>query len=162
MVARFCGCGLRGVVVAAMLLLPFGVADAAEPWQGKVVAVIDGATLDIAKSDGQVERVKLYAIHVRPPGQPGGDEATKRTASWCHQWGDVAEVLPMGLGKDGQPVARVIVGREDVANVLTRACLATVNMRLCRDRWTPECVGWQAWELQCRDERKGLWAPQDQ
>ena len=145
-----------------LLCLSAKIVSAADSWQGKVVQVINGATLDIAKPDGQIERVKLYAIRVPPPGQLGGDDATKRTASWCHQWGDVAEVLPMGPGKDGQPVARVIVGREDIANVLTRACLAMVNMRLCRERETPECVGWQAWELQCRDEKKGLWASRDQ
>jgi len=156
MVVRF-GWGWLLFALLVLLCCP-GASIAADSWQGKVVQVVDGATLDIAKPDGQVERVKLYAIHVPAPGHPSRDDATKRTASWSHQWGDVAGVLPMGLGKDSQPVARVIVGREDIANVLTRACLATVDMRLCRDRGTPECVGWQAWELQCRDEKKGLWA----
>lgn len=131
---------------------------AADSWQGTVVKVLDGATLDIAKPDGSVERVNLYAIRVLSTGTPRGDDARHRTESWCRQWGDVAEVQPMGTGPDGQMIARVIVGREDLANVLTKACLASVNMALCRKRFTPECVGWQAWELQCRDERKGLWA----
>ncbi|WP_043600939.1 thermonuclease family protein [Solidesulfovibrio magneticus] len=156
---RFCDGGVLVALAVFVVLFSPGRATATDSWQGKVVQVVDGATLDIARPDGQVERVKLYAIRVPAPGQPGGDDAMKRTTSWCHQWGDVAEVLPMGLGKDGEPVARVIVGQEDIADVLTRACLATVKMRLCRDRWTPECVGWQAWELQCRDEKKGLWAP---
>jgi endonuclease YncB( thermonuclease family) len=149
---------LYGAFLALALAVPPCASWAADSWQGKVVRVVDGATLDIAKPDGQVERVKLYALRVPAPGQRGGDDATKRTTSWSHQWDDVAEVLPMGLGKDGQPVARVVIGREDIAEVLTRACLAIVDMRLCRERDTPECVGWQAWELQCKDEKKGLWA----
>ena len=64
----------------------------------------------------------------------------------------------MGLGSDGQKVARVIVGQEDLADVLTKACLASVDVPTCRRRGTMECTSWYAWELQCRDERKGLWA----
>jgi len=153
---------MRVMFIVLVALLAAAPSFGGDSWQGKVVQVVDGATLDVAKPDGQVERVKLYAIRVPDPGQLGGDDATKRTASWCHQWGDVAEVQPMGQNRDGQMVARVIVGREDIANVLAKACLARVNMRLCRDMETPECVGWQAWELQCRDEKKGLWASRDQ
>ena len=47
----------------AFLALAFAVLPcaswAADSWQGKVVQVVDGATLDIAKPDGQVERVRL-------------------------------------------------------------------------------------------------------
>ncbi|WP_428565615.1 MAG: thermonuclease family protein [Solidesulfovibrio sp. DCME] len=131
---------------------------ATEKFSGKVVTIIDGATLDIAKSDGQIERIHLFAIAVPQAGAKHAEAATKRTTSWCHQWDNVAEVLPMGQGKDGVAVARVIVGQEDIANVLAKACLARVNMKLCRDQFTPECVGWNAWELQCRDEKKGLWS----
>ncbi|MYL82544.1 hypothetical protein GTA51_05255 [Desulfovibrio aerotolerans] len=112
----------------------------------------------MAKSDGQVERVRLFAIGVPAAGQAAADAAQRRTASWCRQWGDVAEVRPMGHDREGRVVARVLVGREDVAEVLTKACLAIVDMRRCREQFTPECVSWNAWELQCRDEKKGLWA----
>lgn len=149
---RFCP-----VLALALLLFPLQI-QAADSWQGKVVGVVDGATLDVAKSDGQVERVRLFAIKVPAPGQVKADAAQKRTASWCSQWGDVAEVHSMGQNREGQMVARVIVGREDLAEVLSKACLARVNMRLCRDQSTPECVSWNAWELRCRDEKKGLWA----
>lgn len=131
---------------------------ATENISGKVVTVIDGATLDITKSDGQIERIRLFAITVPQSGAKHAETATKRTASWCHQWDNVAEVIPMGRGKDGVAVARIIVGQEDIANVLAKACLARVNMKLCRNQLTPECVGWNAWELQCRDEKKGLWS----
>lgn len=131
---------------------------AADSWQGKVVKVLDGATLDIVKPDGSVKRVNLYAIRVLAMGIPRGDDAHRRTESWCNQWGDVAEVQPMGTGPDGQTVARVIVGQEDLATVLTKACLASVDVPTCRKRGTMECAFWNAWELQCRDERKGLWA----
>lgn len=133
---------------------------ATEKFLGKVVTVVDGVTLDIAKPDGQIERIRLFAITVPQAGAKHAEAATKRTSSWCHQWGNVAEVVPMGRGKDGVAVARIIVGQEDIANVLAKACLAIVNMKLCRDQFTPECVSWNAWELQCRDERKGLWSPE--
>jgi len=131
---------------------------ASENFSGKVVTVIDGATLDIAKSDGQIERIRLFAITVPQAGAKHAEAAAKRTTSWCHQWDNVAEVIPMGRGKDGVAVARIIVGQEDIANVLAKACLASVNMKLCREQFTPECVSWNAWELQCRDEKKGLWS----
>lgn len=133
---------------------------ATEKFSGKVVTVVDGATLDIAKPDGQIERIHLFAIAVPQAGAKHAEAATKRTTSWCHQWDNVAEVLPIGQGKDGVAVARVIVGQEDIANVLAKACLARVNMKLCREQFTPECVGWNAWELQCLDEKKGLWSPE--
>lgn len=135
---------------------------AADSWQGKVVNVLDGTTLEIAKPDGQVERIKLYSVRAPVPGSLLGDAARRRTASWCNQWGDVAEVLPIYQEPAGQVVARVIVGREDLADVLTKACLASVNMPLCRKLSTPDCVSWHAWELQCRDEKKGLWADKNQ
>ena len=135
---------------------------AADSWQGKVVNVFDGTTLEIAKPDGQVERIKLYSVRAPVPGSLLGDAARRRTASWCNQWGDVAEVLPVYQEPNGQVVARVIVGREDLADVLTKACLASVNMALCRKLSTPDCVSWHAWELQCRDEKKGLWADKSQ
>ncbi|WP_043637354.1 thermonuclease family protein [Desulfovibrio sp. TomC] len=131
---------------------------ATENFSGKVVTVVDGATLDIAKPDGQIERIRLFATAVPQAGAKHAEAATKRTTFWCHQWDNVAEVIPMGQGKDGVAVARVIVGQEEIANVLAKACLARVNMKLCRDQFTPECVGWNAWELQCRDEKKGLWS----
>ena len=135
---------------------------AADSWQGKVVNVLDGTTLDIAKPDGQIERIKLYAVIAPVSGNPLGDGARRRTTSWCDQWGDVAEVLPIYQEPNGQVVARVIVGREDLADVLTKVCLASVNMPLCRKLSTPDCVSWHAWELQCRDEKKGLWADKNQ
>ena len=122
------------------------------------MGVVDGATLDVAKSEGQIERVRLFAIGIPAPGQAEADAAQRRTASWCRQWGDVAEVRPMGHDREGRVVAQVIVGREDLAEVLTKACLARVDMRRCRGQFTPECVSWNAWELQFRDEKKGLWA----
>lgn len=148
---------MRPLFVGLIVLLLATPSFGADSWPGKVVEIVNGATLDIGKPDGQVERVRLFAITVPVPGQAKFDEAQKRTASWCHQWGDVAEVRPMGQNRDGQMVARVIVGQQDLAEVLTKACLARVDMRLCRDQFTPECVSWNAWELQCRDEKKGLW-----
>ncbi len=135
---------------------------AADSWQGKVVNVLDGTTLDIAKPDGQIERIKLYAVRAPVPGSPLGDAARRRTASWCNQWGDVAEVLPIYQEPNGQVIARVLVGQEDLADVLTKACLASVDVATCRKRGTMECVSWHAWELQCRDEKKGLWADKSQ
>ena len=152
---------MRIVLFVMLLCLPGKMVSAADSWQGKVVGVVDGATLDVAKPDGQVERVRLFAVKVPAPGQAKADEAQKRTALWCNQWGNVAEVQPMGQDRDGQMVARVIVGQEDLANVLAKACLARVNIQLCREPFTPECVGWHAWELQCRDEKKGLWEPRN-
>ena len=57
------------VLTLGLLLFPPQI-HAADPWQGKVVGVVDGATLDVAKSDGQVERVRLFAIGVPAPGKP--------------------------------------------------------------------------------------------
>ncbi|WP_156181042.1 thermonuclease family protein [Desulfovibrio sp. TomC] len=143
------------LLVFALLPIPSLATDS---WQGKVVNVLDGTALDIAKPDGQIERIKLYAVIAPVPGNPLGDDARRRTTSWCYQWGDVAEVLPVYQEPTGQVVARVIVGQEDLAGVLAKACLASINMRTCRKRETVECVSWHAWELQCRDEQKGLWA----
>ena len=59
--------------------------------------------------------------HRRPrTGQAEADAAQRRTESWCRQWGEVAEVRPMGHDRGGRVVARVIVGREDMAEVLAK------------------------------------------
>lgn len=146
---------LLSIFFSVLVAMP---ALATENFSGKVVTVVDGATLDIAKPDGQIERIRLFAIIVPQAGVKHAEAATKRTASWCRQWDNVAEVIPMGRGKDGVAEARIIVGQEDIANVLAKACVAIMNMKLCRDPFTPECVSWNAWELQCRDEKKGLWS----
>lgn len=137
--------------------MPLKHSVAADSWQGKVVGFVGATVLDIVNPDEQVIRVKLYAIKVPGQGRPGAEDAQKRVVSWCHQWGDVAEVQSMGQGPDGQILARVIVGQVDLANVLTKACLASVDVATCRKRGTMECAFWYAWELQCRDEKKGLW-----
>jgi endonuclease YncB( thermonuclease family) len=76
---------------------------ATEKFPGKVVTVVDGATLDIAKPDGQIEQIRLFAIAVPQAGAKHAEAAAKRTTFWCHQWDNVAEVIPMGQGKDGWP-----------------------------------------------------------
>lgn len=131
---------------------------AAETWKGHVAQVVDGQTLDVARDNGETVRIKLFAVKAPDPSQPHADDAAARLKKWSHQWGDVATVIPMSEERGGAVVARVIVGQEDLANVLAKACLARINIQLCREPIVPECVGWHAWELQCRDEQKGLWA----
>lgn len=57
----------RPFLVIVLLLCPLK-APAADPWHGKVVGIVDGATLDIAKPDGQGERARPCAIGVPPSG----------------------------------------------------------------------------------------------
>ena len=52
---------LFSIFFSVLVAMP---ALATEKFLGKVVTVIDGATLDIAKSDGQIERIHLFAITV--------------------------------------------------------------------------------------------------
>lgn len=131
---------------------------AANSWQGKVIEVSNGTDLKVARSDGEIEELKLYAVKARPFDSSEGRAAQQRASSWCNQWDNVATVLPMGQDKEGRNLARIMVGGEDLANVLTKTCLAEVDVKLCRDRGSMECAFWYAWELQCRDEKKGLWA----
>lgn len=134
----------------------------AQAFLGHVTQVIDGQTLDVARDSGETVCVRLFAVKAPIQGQSHADEAVSRLKTWSHNWGDMATVIPMGEEQGGAVVARVIVGQDDLAEVLTKACLARVDMRLCRERFTPECVSWNAWELQCRDEKKGLWkSPND-
>jgi len=149
---------MRKALLFLFLILAAAESIASDGWKGRVVTVIDGTTLDIAKPDGKIQRVKLYAVSASTTDNLLGDAARKRTASWCHQWGDVAEVRPMRQEAEGLLFARVLVGEDDLADVLTKDCLAKVDLELCKKNWFPECVGWHAWELQCRDEKKGIWA----
>lgn len=87
MVTRFGMFGFLFSVASLTLLSPFGAALAAHSWQGKVVQVINEATLDIDKPDGQVERVKLYASRVPPPGQLDRDMQPDKT------WIDILTAL---------------------------------------------------------------------
>lgn len=149
---------MKMLLIILVLLVGGYPAQASTPWEGKVVEVSSGTDLKIARSDGKIEELHLYAVKVHPFDSSEGRAAQQRASSWCNQWDNVAKVLPMGQDKEGRNLARIIVGGEDLANVLTKACLAEVDIKLCRDRGSMECAFWYAWELQCRDEKKGMWA----
>ncbi len=125
---------IRSIAFLLVFALPTIPSLAADSWRGKVANVLDGTTLDIAKPDGQIERIKLYAVIAPVPGNSLGEDARRRTTSWCYQWGDIAEVLPVYQEPNGQVVARVIVGQEDLGRRPGESLPAIVDVTTCRKR----------------------------
>ena len=76
---------MRKALLFLFLILAAAESIASDGWKGRVVTVIDGTTLDIAKPDGKIQRVKLYAVSASTTDNLLGDAARKRTAS-CPDW----------------------------------------------------------------------------
>jgi endonuclease YncB( thermonuclease family) len=118
---------------------------------GRVLRVIDGYTLDVRLSSGQI-RVRLHGIDAPERNQSGGAESTR----WLHAVLQDADVNlePVSQDQYDRLVAIVHLEGTNINESLVRAGHAWAYRRYLRrtDR------GWCDLEHAAREARVGLWA----
>lgn len=119
-------------------------------YEGQVVRVLDGDTIDVLSGASQRQRVRLANIDAPEKGQPFGQKSKQNLLKLVA--GKSVEIVQTGRDQYGRDIARVLVnGRE--ANVeQVRAGLAWVYSRYNQDPKLPSI------EKEARVQRTGLWA----
>jgi len=146
-------------------LLVYGGADAAR-YDGRpfrVVAVIDGDTLDLDVPDGRhaATRVRLWGIdtpeHARAdrPAQPGADAATERATQLAFGQTVTVRLEPHRLrGRYGRLLAYILLPDGTVLNER----LLSEGLARADDRWPHRDVDrYNQLEDQAQREKRGLW-----
>jgi endonuclease YncB( thermonuclease family) len=139
------------VIVVALLLMATGV-KAHDPINGKVIAVIDGNTLEVAAKD-QVHKILLAEIDCPELGQQYGDAARELLEKLVLE----KEVTITIKGKDrlGNQVGVVMVkGKKDPRVDLLQHGLA----------WTAEKnpnAELESLKIAAKEKSKGLWRQED-
>lgn len=136
------------IFAVSLLLLWLGTATA-EPWLGRVVAVIDGDTIGVLH-DGREERIRLADIDAPEKGQPYG-QASKQALSELVFNREVL-IEPRSTDRYGRTVARVRLGEVNVEAEQVRLGLAWYYLRYGQD---PPLI---ALEQSARAAQRGLWA----
>lgn len=130
------------------VLLISGLARAVE-LKGKVIAVIDGNTFQIAENENETRNVVLYGIDCPEIGQAFGPEA-KICLEKLLLGKDVTITL-MGKDRFGNTLAEVLVnGKKDVRIQLLKEGLA----------WTAEhnpLADLETYRASAQQQSKGLW-----
>lgn len=95
--------------IFSLVLLAFQAPVVQGPFSGKVIAVLDGDTIEVMH-DGKAERVRLNGIDAPEKSQPFG-QASKRFAS-DKLYGNVVKVVATEKDKYGRTIADVYIGSE--------------------------------------------------
>ena len=121
-------------------------------WQGKVVGVMDGDTIEVMH-EGKGERIRLYGVDSPEKRQDFGAKAKQFTSDQV--FGKDVAVEAVATDRYGRTVGIVSVGGEVLNQKLIEAGFAWVYAQYC-DR--PECREWTRIESQARASKVGLWS----
>ncbi|MCR9198351.1 MAG: thermonuclease family protein [Planctomycetaceae bacterium] len=123
----------------------------ASSWQGKVVGVSDGDTIDVLTSANRKVRLRLNAVDCPETGQPFGANAKKFVSD--RVGGRMVRVVETDRDRYGRSVAEVYDGSDVTLNVaLVEAGLAWHYKQYAADR-----TDIAAAEQRARSQLRGLW-----
>ena len=147
---------IRLLLVLAIFLLA-SVSLAAEPYQAKVVGIIDGDTITVLHDRTQT-KIRLYGIDTPEKRQAFGNRAKQFTSDQV--FGKTVKVVPMDTDRYGRTVA--LVQSLDAAGTLNEALVqqgyAWVYRKYCKAEF---CPGWLDHEQAAQASGRGLWADPD-
>ena len=154
-----------------LFLIPAAHAEEPTPaWQGVVLRVYDGDTLDILKiSDGSRHRIRLADIDAPELDQPGGPEAAAHLRA-ISLW---KVVSVEDVGRDRYKRLLAVVSREGAPHTFQRGPQAgrtlvqpawSLNGNMVRmgHAWTypgklSKGMRWRPAEVRAIQERRGIW-----
>ena len=151
LVVRYNAC----VILRALLSVLFSVllftpsADAAFPFTGRVVAVLDGDTIEVLHH-GHAERIRLKGIDCPEKKQPFGQKAKQFTSTLV--FGKTVTVVSSEKGRYGRTIGDVFLSNgANLSYELVNAGLAWWYHKYSDD------VVLGALELDAQRARRGLW-----
>lgn len=142
-------------VLLALLILFAG--NSVHAWQGKVVRVLDGDTIEVLNYKNQIVRIHLYGVESPTPTQYYGNQA----AQYCRQLvtGNVVEVT--NICRDFLGRMRSMVWIDDVSlnEEMVRAGFAWVSNPY---GLSPSCGKWLGVQQEARMSGLGMWSALDE
>lgn len=142
--------GTRWVLGLGAVLL--ALAAHAAPLHGRVVAVLDGDTLEILVA-GRAERIRLAGIDAPEKRQDFGQVAKASLVQLC--FGQTASAEVVERDRYGRAIARVMCGGRDVSLAQVERGLAWHYTAYSRD------VQLARAQQQAQSQRLGLWSRPD-
>ncbi|MFA6029188.1 MAG: thermonuclease family protein [Elusimicrobiota bacterium] len=138
---------------AAAKPAPSAAAAKEESFRGKVVAVLDGDTIEVM-NEGRAVRIRLAGVDCPEKSQPFGKQAKLFTSELA--FGQVVNVLTHDVDRYGRTVAEILLhdGRS-LNRELVKAGLAWWYWRYSKDE------GLKALEAEARAAKRGVWAQPD-
>lgn len=121
-------------------------------WQGKVVRIVDGDTVEVLRGKEKV-KVRVYGVDTPERRQPFGKRATQATASLVGN--KRVEVEVMDVDRYGRTVARLHGPHGELSEELVRAGMAWVYTKYCK---VQACARWAQVEAEARAVGIGLWS----
>ncbi len=110
------------LAVLAFLLSVPSLSMRGADFSGRVVAVLDGDTIEVMHS-GRAERIRIFGIDCPERGQPYGTKARQFTSGLA--FGKTVTVIPKDTDEYGRTIARVqLPGGRDLRKELIRTGLA--------------------------------------
>jgi micrococcal nuclease len=135
------------VLISLILLLVS--AGGVHAWEGVVVRVIDGDSMQIRR-DGKIYEIRLYGIDTPEYKQPYSNKAKQFTRRLAYN-----KTVSVDIDRYGRIVALVFSQGKLVNRELVRAGLAWFYPKYCLEQ--PLCGELESLERQARKERRGLW-----
>lgn len=129
-----------------LLLLP----TASYAWQGKVVAITDGDTIQVLH-DGKAEKIRLYGIDCPEKRQDFGTKAKQFTSGMV--FGRTVVIDQIDVDCHGRIVAVVKGASKCVNEELIMIGLAWVYLKYCK---RPFCSQWRQYQEDARARKVGL------
>ena len=121
-------------------------------WQGKVVGVYDGDTIEVLH-DGKDEKIRLYGIDAPEKTQDFGQEATQFTSDTVLR--KTVEVKAMDIDRYGRTVGLVTIDGACLDEELVKAGLAWVYTKHCKESF---CAQWKNLQEEAKGKKIGLWS----
>lgn len=134
------------------LILLLVSAGGVHAWEGVVVRVIDGDSMQIRR-DGKIYEIRLYGIDTPEYKQPYSNKAKQFTRRLAYN--KTVSVEKKDIDRYGRIVALVFSRGKLVNRELVRAGLAWFYPKYCLEQ--PLCGELESLERQARRERRGLW-----
>jgi micrococcal nuclease len=132
------------------IFLVLSLCQVCEAWEGRVVKVFDGDTIEVLKGRS-TERIRLYGIDCPERGQDFGARARQFTSHMV--FGKIVEVIPEDHDQFGRSVCWVRVGNVSLNHALVKDGLAWHYKRYAGQEKELADL-----EAHARQQKIGLWS----
>lgn len=135
--------------ISGMIVIAGGSVHA---WQGHVVRVLDGDTMEIRNCNDKIVRIHLYGVEAPRKSQYFGIHSAQYFAALVHD----RSVHVINVGRDllGRMRSLVWIDGLSVNEEMVRAGYAWVSNPF---GLSPSCERWKGVQMAARESRTGLW-----
>jgi len=141
---------MKNIILAVCLLF---IAITASAFDGRVVKVTDGDTVEVLDSSNQLTKIRLYGIDAPEQSQDFGQKAKQYVLDMTAN--KTVEVEAIDTDRYGRTVGVVHIGGAILNTEIVKAGLAWYYSQYCKKSF---CGEWQQIESQARSSKIGLWS----